>query len=504
MLRLNRNVIVTLVVVFCMMAGFFSMQIKADSKVIRDGVSIEDVDVSEMTEEEAEKAIKEYVDKLKDVKVSIDVDGKKAETTVGDLGYQWSNTGIIEEALEIGKKGNVIRRYKDELDIDHNGKKFSLEMKIDKEDITETLEEICDKYNVEAKDASLKLTSSGFDVIPEETGVVVNYEETADAVYKYITEQWDGKSKIEIAADTKVDKPAYTAEDLEKISDTPMGKYTTTFSVGSSYTNRNMNIKNGANLLDGAIIYPDKEYSLNDHLAPWTEENGYYPAGTYVDGGVEDSLGGGICQVSSTLYNALLLAEIEIVERYPHSMSVAYVPLAADAALAGDYKDLVFKNNTDAPIYIQAVYTEGSITFNVYGHDTRESGRSIKYVSETISTTNIKTEVKKDKTKYEDYEEVVSSGHVGYVAKLWKYVYEDGKEVEKTLVNTSTYKMSPKQVVKGTKKKKDEEETTKKGSSDDDDEKETEASTSKKAKNTDSEESTEKKNADNSADDDEE
>lgn len=456
MIKLNRNVIVTFMVVLCVFAGFSAVKINADSKIIRDGVSIEGVDVSQMTEEEAEKAIKKYVNEMKAVKVNIDVNGKSTKTTIGDLGYTWLNTEVVKDAVDVGKKGNVIRRYKDELDIDNNGKQFKLEMKITEEDIATALEELCTKFHMEAKDASLKLTSAGFEIIPEEAGVAVDYKKTSKDIYKYITEKWDKKSDVKITADTKVDEPEYTVEDLELISDVPMGKYTTTFSTGSSYYNRNMNIKNGAYLLDGAVVYPDKEYSLNDHLAPWTEENGYYPAGTYVDGGVTDSLGGGICQVSSTLYNALLLAEIEIVERYPHSMSVAYVPLAADAALAGDYKDLVFKNNTDAPIYIEAVYTEGAITFNVYGHDTRKEGRTIKYVSETVSTKKIKTEVKEDKTKYEDYEEVISEGHTGYVAKLWKYIYQDGEEVEKELVNTSSYRMSPKQVVKGTKKKKDE------------------------------------------------
>ena len=102
-----------------------------------------------------------------------------------------------------------------------------------------------------------------------------------------------------------------------------MGSYYTSFSVGTSYDNRNNNIKHGAEVLDGILLYPGEQYSLNEHLAPWTAENGWYPAGTYVDGGVADSYGGGICQVSSTLYNALLEAEIIVVERYSHSMSVA-------------------------------------------------------------------------------------------------------------------------------------------------------------------------------------
>ena len=121
--------------------------------------------------------------------------------------------------------------------------------------------------------------------------------------------------------------------------------------------------------------------------------------------------------------------------------------------MAGDYKDLVFENNTDAPIYIQGIYTEGAITFNVYGHDTRKKGHSVKYVSKTISTTPIKTKTQKDSTKSEGYREVIP-GHVGYVAELYKITYENGKEVSKELVHTSTYRMSPTTTIIGTKKKK--------------------------------------------------
>ena len=155
-----------------------------------------------------------------------------------------------------------------------------------------------------------------------------------------------------------------------KVSNKPMGTFTTSVSGGALNETRNKNIKVGVKKLDGHTVYPGEQFSCNEHLAPWTEANGWYNAGTYVGNKVEDSLGGGICQVSSTLYNALLRAEIKVVKRFPHSMSVSYVDFAADAALAGDYKDLVFENNTDAPIYIQGHYDGGSITFNIYGHDT--------------------------------------------------------------------------------------------------------------------------------------
>lgn len=173
----------------------------------------------------------------------------------------------------------------------------------------------------------------------------------------------------------------------------------------------------------------------------------------------------------------MLRAEIKVVKRFPHSMAVGYVPLSADAALAGDYKDLVFENDTDAPIYVQGIYNSGgSITFNIYGHDTRKAGHSVKYESKTVKTTPVKTQTKKDSSKPVGYSEVESSGHVGYVAELWKITYENGKQVSKELIHTSTYAMSPTIVVKGTKKAST---TTKKDDSDKDHKKSSEETTKK-------------------------
>ena len=93
---------------------------------------------------------------------------------------------------------------------------------------------------------------------------------------------------------------------------------------------------------------------MNVGLGPQTYANGYKDAGVYVNGKVEQGVAGGVCQVTSTLYNAVILAELEVVERYPHSMTVGYVPLGRDAAVAGDYKDLKFKNNTEYPVYLEA------------------------------------------------------------------------------------------------------------------------------------------------------
>ena len=188
-------------------------------------------------------------------------------------------------------------------------------------------------------------------------------------------------------------------------------------------------------------------------VSPYTAANGYYPAGSYVSGKVVDSMGGGICQVSTTLYNAVLLSELEITERHNHSMIVGYVDKSADAAIAESAgKDFRFKNNTDYPIYVEGITSpDKHITFNIYGVEYRNANRKVHYESVILST-----DVPTNEVIYADASQPVGyvkvqSAYTGYKAELWKVVTVDGVEVSRTKENTSTYKKSPRSATVGTK-----------------------------------------------------
>jgi hypothetical protein len=186
-------------------------------------------------------------------------------------------------------------------------------------------------------------------------------------------------------------------------------------------------------------------------VSPFTQENGYELAGAYQNGTTVESFGGGICQVATTLYNAVIRAELEITQRYNHSMLVSYVQPSMDAAIAGNYKDLRFKNNTDAPVYIEGYTSGGILYFNVYGKETRASNREISFESETLSTTDPATQYNLDSSSALGSWNVVQSAHQGCVAQLWKIVTVDGVQQSRDLFNKSTYQSSPKIVTIGTK-----------------------------------------------------
>ena len=259
---------------------------------------------------------------------------------------------------------------------------------------------------------------------------------------------WFKLNSNEFALEIVVDEPKGSAEELAQVTDV-LGSFTTSYKTSGS--SRSANVANGCSLINGTTLYPGEEFSTYKTVSPFSVANGYYMAGSYVSGKVVDSLGGGICQVSTTLYNAVLLAELEVTERYNHSMIVGYVDPSADAAIAeSSGKDFKFVNNTDAPIYIEGYTHDKQITFNIYGKETRAAGHSVRYESEVLETiTPPADQIYADAGQPIGYI-VTESAHIGYKARLWKITMENGVEVSREQVNSSTYKMVPRSATVGT------------------------------------------------------
>lgn len=473
-MKKGRRIIgVTAILLFlCGSIGYFTIFALAnnDKNKISNGVYIDTVDVSGMTKDQAAKAVNDYIADRKSKSITINIDDNTVVSTLKDLGYEAAENNVIEEAFMVGKSGNVLKRYKEQKDIEEEGLVFHLEFSLDDEKIKTLVEEQCTAFNMPAKDATIKRENNKFIITDEVTGRKVVTDETVEKIKSTILTEWDGKD-VAIEAVVIDDVPKYTREILEKI-DTVLGTYQTNYT--SSSNSRANNLATGARFIDGTVLYPGEVFSAYEHLSPFTVENGYSIAGAYSQGKVIDSIGGGICQVSTTLYNAVLRAELEIVERAPHSMTVGYVKPAMDAAIAGTYKDLKFKNNLETPVYIQSYTVGRNITFTIYGEEVRDTkDRTIDFISEVTSTVNPpKDLITKDPEKPVTYKEITQSAHVGIKAKLYKVIYEKGKEISRELVNTSNYAAAPAYVTVGTKeeeqhvkndeKEKDEKEKDKK------------------------------------------
>ena len=229
------------------------------------------------------------------------------------------------------------------------------------------------------------------------------------------------------------------------------GAYTTSFS--DSTKNRKYNIRFGADKINGTILKPGEVFSANDTLGKRTRKNGWKNAGAYEGGEVVQQAGGGVCQLSSTLYNAVLYADLEIVERRNHSMPVHYVSRGRDATInsVGNIIDFKFRNNTAGDIIILA-YTEGNnLHMEIYGlpFETDEYDR-IEIRTKQTGSQGIKTEYTYDDTKKETYKKTTSNGSKGYTVRTYKDYYKGDTLVKTDDLGLSVYKMFPKKVTVGT------------------------------------------------------
>lgn len=430
----------------------FNMEIEPSierdlSGVIMSGIFIGDIDMSGKTYDEAVKLIKDKVSTMSEaVLVLNSVDDHKVKVTAADIGIGWDDEDTVAEALYVGRSGNIVERYKERKDLEHEKRVYPLNVEFDKSLITEIIEEQGKLYNVEAQDASLSKADGDFTINPGTVGKKID----VNASVSRIMSKLDGFNGADMVVDLKVieDVPKASVEDLEKIHDV-LGTYTTSFS--SSGSDRSGNVRNGTSLVDGTVLMPGEQFSMYKTVSPFTEENGYYLAGSYLNGMVVESLGGGICQVSSTLYNAVLRAELQIDERFNHSMIVNYVDLSSDAAISGTSKDFKFTNNSEYPIYIEGYTTsEKQVVFNVYGVETRPSNRKVSFESVKISETVPEGEKIVADSSIPLGTITTQSAHTGYVGELWKVVTVDGKETERVQINKSNYQPTPKTATVGT------------------------------------------------------
>lgn len=416
-----------------------------ETKTIVDGVYIGNVSVGGMTSEEATAAVENYIAEVGTVEITLNAGEKSTTVTAEELGISFSDMSVIEEAMDVTRGGNLIKRYKDMKDLEKGDKVIEMSLSVDSEIVASLLEEKADELNQEAIDNGLIRENGEFVIVKGEQGIVVNVEESIAVIEGFVQDGWDGTG-AEISLVAEIAEPRGSEEELSQITDL-LGGFSTTYRDSNS--NRCTNISVAAGHIDGTILYPGDEFSVADTIGPLDASNGYKLAGAYENGQTVESYGGGVCQVSSTLYNAVMLAELEITERANHSMIVSYVKPSMDAAIAGDYKDLCFKNNLEGPIYIEGYTVGKQVFFNIYGNDVRPENREVKYESEVISRQDpgIQFVATGDPA---GHIAVAQSAHVGYVARLWKVVTVDGVEESREVVNKSTYKASPKIVHVGT------------------------------------------------------
>lgn len=409
-------------------------------------IYISSVDVSGMTKKEALKAMETYLGENRQIKVTLQVGTKSAEATLEELGLEYKDIEkTINSAYSYGKSGNLFQKYLKLRKLSKEKLVIKEKYTLSKKSFEKTLKDKAVPLADHAVNATMTKSSDGFDIVPEKSGQTVDMKKSMTSIKKKLNNGWK-KKDFSVELIQKKENPTVKEEDLKTVKD-KLGSYSTDAGGGERW----QNLKTGSSKLNGIVLAPGEELSVHEVTAPYDKEHGYVAAGSYENGQVVETYGGGICQVSTTLYNAILFAELEVTERYPHSMLVAYVKPSRDAAIAGDVKDLKFKNNYDTPIYIEGYIDDSNqLTFNIYGKDTRKAGRTLEFESETLSTEEAGRTYKADSSAPLGSMEYEGSPHTGKTARLWKIVKKDGKQVSRDVVNESTYQKSDEIIVVGT------------------------------------------------------
>lgn len=442
--------------VMVIVAGTFFLTsenlVKADETkqtVIEEGVFIGGIDVSGMTAEEATAAVDAYVAGLQEQWITLVGPKNTLRYQLKDLGLSSKTKEAVQKAVGIGNSGSLIKRFMDLQDLEKEDYVVDMGLSIDKQLAANKIYGKRSKIDIKAIDNTLKKEKGKFVYVPGQEGNEVDIVTAVNELNEYIGADWE-IAAIEDAKFTLtsvISQPRGTEEELAVIKDL-LGTYSTNYAF--SNWGRGKNVENGTSKMNGVVIYPGDVFSVYENVTPFSKENGYELAGSFSNGETVQTYGGGICQVVTTLYQAVLQAELEVVERFNHSMIVGYTPLGGDAAISGTYKDFKFRNNLDQPVFLETYCKNGNIVINIYGVETRPDNRKVIYESETISENDPDTEF------------TLSSAHpvgsfiqtrgesIGYVAKFWKIVKVDGVETEKTLVNKSTYRASHRKVTIGT------------------------------------------------------
>ena len=377
----------------------------ADNEIYNN-VYIETVNVSGMKKSDAKKAVEAKIKKYQEQSISLRIEEENVQVTLGELGFTIKDVDkLVEKALAYGKGGSIWSRYFEVKKLDKEKKVISAAYQIDSEKAKAVFEAKAQPLEKAATNATITRENGAFVITDEVQGKTIDAEASVKAIETYLNKKWN-KKEASVDLVSVSDVPDVTREQLETIQDT-LGTFTTYCGSGGG---RVQNIESGTAHINGAVVMPGEEYSANAAMEPYTTENGFTEAGSYENGKVVQSMGGGICQVSTTLFMACLQADLSIVERHNHAARIDYVDDGLDAAVVYGSQDFRFQNNTSYPIKISAVYDEAeeSVTVSLYG--TKENNNTVEITTEHSDPNTCKTY----RSVYDEAGNLLRTEEVGY------------------------------------------------------------------------------------------
>ncbi|NLM60970.1 MAG: hypothetical protein GX193_02715, partial [Clostridiales bacterium] len=366
-----------------------------------------------------------------------DKNNPKYEVTDDELIIEFGNMGM---QLDISSAAAAIEKQIN----DRSFEPVSLEKYIEYDEVEDiNLLDIYNEILVEPADAYLDLSGEEPRIVPHVTGLRFDLAEAGRMV-----SQAKGNTERAVIPLIKTDPEITTGKFEELLFRDVLSEAKTT--LNASNINRTGNVRLSANAINGYIMNPGDVFSYNQVVGPRTYENGYRDASVYTSEGIEDQLGGGICQTSSTLYMNVIRAGLEIVERQNHAYTVVYSPLGEDATVYWGSLDFRFSNNQKFPIKIEAYQKDDYVYVRILG--TKLDNNTVKIETKVLAHTPYETITVENPNLDYGVRRQKREGHSYYKVETYRVVYdENGKEISREKLPNSTYKRLDRIMEVGTK-----------------------------------------------------
>ncbi len=420
-----------------------------NSNTFAQGVMVDNVHIGGMTREQAKAALLQSAGyDQQQLQITLDVEGYQWVLTEAQLPVQRNIDAVLDTAYAFGRKGSpetigtgmtpMEYRYQHLYHTVSNAAYLYTEVTYDPATVRELVSIIESTVNRAPRDAQIAtfdFSTRSFTFTEEVVGLQLDGESLYMALVKALDRN-DYRTSIHMEAEKLL--PSVTRVELMN-----------SFSLISSYTtettsdaNRNNNIDLAAKAVMGTVVMPGETFSFNQATGQRTTQKGYLPAAAIAGGTTVDEVGGGVCQVSSTLFNAAVMADMTIITRYPHTWPSNYVDKGRDATVNWPNLDFVFRNDRGSPIFIVSYYQNRKCTVELYGASLGP-GESRDLYSQVVDVTEPPTEIIRELNTALPYgtEQVKKKARTGYVVDTYKIYRRNGAEYKREKLCTSVYRM---------------------------------------------------------------
>jgi len=424
-----------LVQVALSISGGMVLAYSPERDTIYQGILVNQVDVGGLTKEAAFARLNSTIRPLLEAaNLKVRLDRKEWLIPFSSIRARYDLVGAVEEAYQVGRQENILLRAFSNFELSLRKKNIKLNPVYERKLLQAQLTKIATEVYRSAIDARISLVGDQFVIKPEQNGLAMDIEENLNLLAKKVTNLDEPVSLV-----SEVIRPRLTTADLIDIKDS-IAVYATSFNLHN--TNRVHNIRLAAKEINGVVVKPGEVFSFNEKVGPRMRKYGYKEAPVISNNKLVPGIGGGACQVSTTLYHTVLHSGLEVKERFPHSKPPVYVPLGQDAAVADNLLDFKFLNTRKTSILILAEVRGDQLIVRLFGKKEQQEPE-ISLISEEVKVVEPQVIIKKDPSLPRGVNIVVDAGEKGYKVKVFRVISQNGKPVKKELLSHDYYKPAP-------------------------------------------------------------